>query len=358
MPSALFASSYQARSTVLPGRDEIRRILVLKWSAMGDVALASAAIEDIVRAFPLARIDLDTLPPWDRLYAHDPRFTEVRAFDLRARRGRLREALRWLRHTAQARYDLIVDLQTTDRSRSMIAALVLFGRPVPHRLGNKPAFPYNLAPAPGQTPRSALAIAQATLRAGGIPTHTDHPVLYPGVACTAAAQARMAAAGLQANDFAVFLPGCQAAGYLKRWGAPRYAALARLLLARGVGRIALLGGPDEMDECAAIAAASDPRVVNLCGQTALLEVPVICAAARFTVANDTGTGHLAAAAARPLVVICGVTDPRRVRPAGAQVRTVQLDLPCRNCYRKHCAHQSCMRLLPPSMLLEALADCL
>ena len=65
--------------------------------------------------------------------------------------------------------------------------------------------------------------------------------------------------------------------------------------------------------------------------------------ARVVVANDTGTAHVAAAAARPMLVICGPTDPRRVRPLGEQVRTLQASLPCINCYAKTCSHHSCMR---------------
>jgi heptosyltransferase-2 len=48
-----------------------------------------------------------------------------------------------------------------------------------------------------------------------------------------------------------------------------------------------------------------------------------------------------------MVVICGPTDPRRVRPLGNSVITLQADLPCINCYRKHCSHHSCMRLITP-----------
>jgi heptosyltransferase-2 len=76
----------------------------------------------------------------------------------------------------------------------------------------------------------------------------------------------------------------------------------------------------------------------------------ICARARVIVANDTGTAHLASATGRPMVVICGPTDPRRVKPLGDNVDAFQAELPCINCYRKHCAHHSCMRLITPAMV--------
>ena len=68
---------------------------------------------------------------------------------------------------------------------------------------------------------------------------------------------------------------------------------------------------------------------------------------RSTYPNDTGTAHVVAATARAMLVLCGPTDPRRVKPLGAGVATMQADLPCINCYRKHCVHHACMRALTP-----------
>ena len=95
--------------------------------------------------------------------------------------------------------------------------------------------------------------------------------------------------------------------------------------------------------------------MNLCGETEILDLIPLARRARCVVANDTGTGHVAAVADRPMVVICGPTDPRRVRPAGPRVHTRQAPLFCVNCYRKDCSHHSCMEVLHPAQVLEALA---
>jgi heptosyltransferase-2 len=160
--------------------------------------------------------------------------------------------------------------------------------------------------------------------------------------------------GLTPDRYGIFLPGCNANGHLKRWGAARYAALAQRLHQEGLDRIVLIGGPDEMDECRRIAQACGSWLVNLCGQTAILDIPPLCEPARFIVANDTGTAHLAAATATPMLVLCGPTDPRRVKPLGDHVTTLQADLPCINCYRKTCSHHSCMAMLTPPLVLKCL----
>jgi len=43
-----------------------------------------------------------------------------------------------------------------------------------------------------------------------------------------------------------------------------------------------------------------------------------------------------------------------VRPVGEAVSTLQADLPCINCYRKHCEHHACMQLVTPGHVLARL----
>lgn len=348
----MLRTTFKPNSVTLD-KSRINRILVIKWSAMGDLAMAGAAFEDIARSYPDCRIDLDTLPPWDSLYANDPRFSHVHCFNLR--KGSVKESWRWLKAIAAVDYDLVIDLQTTDRSRILLALLSLFFKPIAYRAGNKQSWPYNLALPQGQvstTPRHALQIARDTLAAAGIIGSTTYPHLHVPASVHDSANALLRQHGLEGQRFAVLLPGCQAAGYLKRWGQRNYVELAQLLLERGIQKILVLGGPDEMEECAGIAKDLGDDAVNLCGATALLELPVICGKACVTVANDTGTAHLASAANVPMLVTCGPTDPRRVLPAGPKVRAAQLSLPCINCYRKHCGHHSCMRLLTPAHVMR------
>jgi heptosyltransferase-2 len=268
------------------------------------------------------------------------------------------ESLRWLRAVRARRYDLIVDLQCTDRSRILISCLWLLGAQAPWRLGNVRRFPYNVAPPPAPEPVHALTRINRALNSAGIEPIAARPYLFVPDADRVAAAQKLSALGLEQRSYVVFLPGSQSAGYLKRWGAERYACLAGLLAERGPREVLILGGPDEVNECAAlaegVASRGQARAHNLCGQTSLLELVPLCAGARLIVANDTGTAHVASAADRPMLVLCGPTDPRKVLPAGPQVRALQAKLPCVNCYRKHCEHHSCMALMSPQRVMETL----
>ena len=325
---------------------------MIKWSAMGDVAIASAGLEDIATAFPEAEIDLSTCPPWDRLYSHDPRITNLYAIDVRGKK-QWSGVVHWLRQITARRYDLVVDLQTTDRSRLLLSLLWLTGGQIRYRVGNKVAFPYNL---PRETTfgQHAMKVMGATLRAARITPQTPRPVLHCPPARQEKVAALMARHHLEPGRFAIFLPGSQAAGYLKRWGTQRFAALGHRMHREGLQKIAIIGGPDEVEVCAELSALGSPWAVNLCGETELLDLVSLSSAANFIVGNDTGTGHVCATSGKPMLIICGPTDPGRVLPAGDNVDFLQADLPCINCYLKHCSHHSCMAQVTPDSVFEKL----
>lgn len=340
----------------LPADPAIRRILIIKWSAMGDIVLATALFEDIARAFPGRDLHLNTLPAWRELFAQDTRFQHIFAIGLRDPSQQTITFREWLRYVRSQHYDLVIDLQCNDRSRLLLSLLWLSGCRIPYCLGNRRQFPYNIAPAELPGPAHTIDRCRAALQAGNISAATPRPVLHISGSHRAHARELMTANHLLPGQFAIFLPGCNANGHLKRWGAARYAALANRLYQKDLMHIVLIGGPDETEECQRIAQDCGPWLINLCGQTALLDIPPLCEHARFIVANDTGGAHLAAATPAPMLVLCGPTDPRRVKPLGDNVSTLQANLPCINCYRKTCSHHSCMAMLTPSLVFNRLHE--
>jgi ADP-heptose:LPS heptosyltransferase len=102
-------------------------------------------------------------------------------------------------------------------------------------------------------------------------------------------------------------PGAASAS--RRWPRRRFAALARAAAARG-WRVALTGGPGEVDLAAAVARGAGLRPdAVLAGRTSLTQLAAAVAAARCVVCGDTGVAHLATAFGTPSVVLFGPTPP-------------------------------------------------
>ena len=115
------------------------RILVIKFSALGDMILAFPAFARIRAAHPDARIILLTTPPFADLARRSPWFDAVETD------GRPRGLPGWLallRRLRRARYARVYDLQTNDRTNLIFQALrpaapawsgVAWGCALPHR---------------------------------------------------------------------------------------------------------------------------------------------------------------------------------------------------------------------------------
>ena len=333
---------------------DIKKILILKWSAMGDIIIATAAMSDIRQEFPAASIDLHTTRAWAPLFEQDPRFNEVMTGEVRSLKG----ILRWLSDVHRGGYDLVVDLQSNDRSRYLLGLLTVIGWAPRYRVGNHPYFPYNISSGLTGVSIHAFEIQKKALVAAGFKAASERPSLYVPETSRAKVNQLCSQYGLLKDRFAIFFPGSHGAGYLKRWGAERYANLGRRLVALGIDRSALVGGPDDFEECSAIAEFCNANwLVNLCGQTHLLDIVALSQTAKLIVGNDTGTSHVASCSATPMLVICGPTDPDRVKPVGDQVFALQANGECLNCYRKECnyhIHHHCMKSISVDMVIDKL----
>jgi heptosyltransferase-2 len=336
-------------------RTGVKRILLLKWSAMGDVVISTTFFEDIRRAFPAAIIDLNVGKQFAGLFAGDPRFDRILPVDFKGKDRSLAGLIAWVIRMKGAGYDLVFDLQSNDRSRLLLSLLRLVSFPGPAMVGLHDRYPYHLSP--GADVPAGVSRQRKALEAAGVALGTARPTLHVPEENRRRAAGLLAANDLEPGRYGIFLPGSQAGGELKRWGWERYAALAEMLYRGGFGRIVLIGGPDDLEECARVASAvTEPGcLVNLCGQTAILDVLPLVEQAHFVVGNDTGTAHIASCTDKPIIVICGPTDPRRVKPLGDNVVALQAELPCSNCYRKECADHSCMSLITPALVCDRLA---
>jgi heptosyltransferase II len=95
-------------------------------------------------------------------------------------------------------------------------------------------------------------------------------------------------------------------GKLKAWDG--FTRLNAELLADGIQVIAM-PGPNESDTVHRVL----PGALVL-PESDVATFAAVLATAHLVVANDSGAGHLAAAAGAPLISVFGVTDPEKTRP--------------------------------------------
>lgn len=328
-------------------------ILVVGPSWVGDTVISQAMLSLLRQRQPDAQIDY-LAPPWTLpLLARMP---EVRhgisnpfghgALQFSARR-RLGRTLR------SAAYDLALVLPNSWKS-----ALIPWFAGIPRRSGFRGEARWGLLNDLRQL--DALALPQMVQRfaALALPEGAALPAELPRPALTSTASQQrqlLQRLGLATGKPAIaFCPGAEY-GPAKRWPEAHFAALARMLAARGCA-VWLIGSPKDHAVAETIAAASGGACTNLCGRTDIAEAADLLAAARLVVTNDSGLMHVAAAVGRPVIALYGSSSPRFTPPLTDDARIISLDLECSPCFRRECplGHFRCLNDLAPERVFAAI----
>lgn len=120
---------------------------------------------------------------------------------------------------------------------------------------------------------------------------------------------------LPAGRQLVIAPGANWPG--KIWPLESYTALIKLL-DNEFDSVVVVGSQDDQVLGERLCAAASLPMINLAGETALLEVAACMAQASAFVGNDSGLGHMAAALKVPTLTVFGPGQPDRYRPWGSR----------------------------------------
>jgi ADP-heptose:LPS heptosyltransferase len=285
-----------------------RRILVIKLSALGDFIQALGPAAALRRHHADDRISLLTTAPYADFARRTGLFDEI----LIDRRPRWFDLPGWLalrRMLRAGRFQRVYDLQTSDRS-SFYAWLLRPGpRPQWSGIARRCSHPHaDLDRDAGHT----IDKQAEQLMMAGI-----YPVPLPRCPVSASPPAALAGA-----RFVLLIPGSSPRHPAKRWPAGHYGALAARLAQNNYVPV-ILGTPGERAIAETIRAAC-PDAVDLVGQTDLAGLAGLAQGAAFTIGNDTGVTHIAAAGGKPVVVLFShASDPARCAPRGGAVRVLR-----------------------------------
>ena len=151
------------------------------------------------------------------------------------------------------------------------------------------------------------------------------------------ARRALASLGIDPKRPLVILNPGAAYGPAKRWPAPRFAELARLLEDRSAAQIIVTGGSEDVaivDEIGTLLSHQPP---SLAGKTSLRELLGLISLASVFITNDTGPMHLANALRVPVVAIFGPTDPRVTAPFHQPAAVVKREgVACWPCFYRKC----------------------
>ncbi|MAY74264.1 MAG: hypothetical protein CMJ31_05970 [Phycisphaerae bacterium] len=282
------------------------RILLIRPSALGDVARTVPMIVSLRKAFPRARIDWLVQEGFEAVIASHPDLDEAIGFPRKAlgrslRKGSIGQLTRWTRMLRERRYDVVIDAQGLFRS-AWIAWTTGAKIRVGHAEARECAGIFYSRRIHARSTHTVDRMLDLLCAVGVDPVRDMRLYVGDGVS-------------VDAPDGSIVLaPTSRWAA--KRWPADRFGALTRRLLARTPHTVSVVGGPDERDQCEEVLAIarSNPRVVDLVGKTDVAGLARAIAGSRLVIANDSAAAHIAVGFDRPLVALYGPTNTACVGP--------------------------------------------
>ena len=305
---------------------ESERILVIRFSAFGDILLTAPALRALRSRFPYARIDFLCSSNYAELVAALPGVDCVLEFD---KSKGFRGLFNWLLRLLRTRYSLLIDLQNSPRS----AFLRLFAFPVLWTKSKRYRFRRfllirfrkNLYPGILPVPLRYMAALESF---GG---EDDGRGLELHISETKMERAReqYLSRGIDLERAVVLCPGARHS--TKRWPREKWSDLARLFLNNNY-QVLFLGSADEQLLIETLAREIDnDRVLSLT-ELSLMDAAVVTKSAQCLVGNDSGPMHLAAAVQTPVVALFGPTvEEFGFFPFRANAEILQRELSCRPC---------------------------
>lgn len=324
---------------------KVRRILIIKLRAIGDVLLSTIVTPNLRMAFRDARIDFLTEPPALGVLEGNPFLDEILLFDRTRTSGY--GLIRMVRSRA---YDLVIDLFGNPRT-ALVTRLSGARFRIGYRFRGR-TYAYNIVVEPRggivhNTQFNLDAIEQI-----GVDIR-DRNLYFPvGPEDEQYIDRFLTENSLTGKTLVCLNPG--GGWYTKRWGLERFAALGDDIAARYHATIVLSWGPGQESDIEAIRSQMK-RPVVVPPPTTLKQLGALLKRCAFMVTNDSGPMHIAAALHIPIVGIYGPTNPVLQGPFGEQHVVIRKEgLRCLGCNLTACPiGHPCMLDLQVSDVLSA-----
>lgn len=325
------------------------KILVIRFSSIGDIVLASPVFRCIKNQLPGAELHFVTKKSFKAVTASNPYIDRFFYYD-----DNMEDLVAELK---KENYDHVVDLHSNWRSRRICKALKRKTKVIRKLTLEKfllTEFGLNVMPGRHITLRSLDTVAHLGVQddGGGLDYFIPDESRIRSEDLPMAHSAGFLALVIGANHYTKRLPEHQLMDLCRHIDFP----------------VILLGGKDEAETGNRVAAVDPVRIYNACGKFSLNESADIIRQSRFVVSHDTGLQYIACAFRKPLMAIWGGTSPKLdVEPYyGSRFmdqqrepiyENVLMDLRCQPCSKyggKSCpmGHFKCME----GMDMRILAD--
>ena len=321
-----------------------KRLVAIRFSALGDIAMTVPVIYSVAKAYPEMEIIFVTRPFFGRMFINPPANVRVMTFDLKEQYRGLRGTIRIARELARLRPDYVADLHDIARTKVITAWLRMHGAKTV--TVDKARGARHKVYAGGEPQRQYIDRYFDTFRRLGLDAKTVFSPVYGQENSNLPVRIESPAVGIA--PFARYAN--------KTYPPEKMRNVARQLAARGVN-VYLFGGRGA--EAETLASWQEDGITSLAGQFPLEDEIAIMGQLDVMVSMDSANQHLAALGGTKVISIWGSTTPACGFLGFGQTAddVVCLNLPCQPCTiagSDECpkGHTNCLRTLSEDTIVS------
>jgi lipopolysaccharide heptosyltransferase II len=335
----------------------IEKILLIRFSSLGDIVMTTAMVRAVRQRFPQAKIHFVVREDFEALLTGNPHLDRI--WMLKRATG-WRGLLALGKRLRAERYDLVYDAHRSLRSRLMVPFLgaKYVRRFSKHYLKRSISLTFKVPRLLDS--RRFLDRFVDPLRDLGVERDSKGPEVFATKAAMESALRKLSLSSPPREGWVGLIPSAQWPG--KRWSEEGFRMVLLELLEKTPFSFVVFGGSAD-HFCRVLTRdlppASSPRVFQAQGRLDLKEAISLLSTCHSVIANDTGLMHVADALGVPSVLIFGPTsNALGCAPFHPLTQVVETDLWCRPCSKNGeapCirAERYCLTTISPKQVAQA-----
>lgn len=312
-------------------KSEIKRILVITLSNVGDIILTTPVIRALKKEFPDARLDVMVGPRGKEIFEKDPAVFKLIIYDKHlpiSEKRRLQLKLKKLK------YDLVVDIRNT------VFGLLIGPK---YRTATIQKFPSSMVHRKKRHLHRLKSLGLENLDEESyihIPKEDEEYI------------AKLLKEEGIGEPLVVISPGSKS--HLKRWTVEGFAEISDRLIRECGAHVVLVGAPEDREIADKIIKKMKNKPHDLVGRTNIRQLAALLKRSGILITNDSAPLHLGCAVGTKVLAVFGPTDPKKYGPTGEFDVVIRKKLSCSPCEAAECSRNyECMKLISSDEIFDA-----
>ncbi|MBU4346014.1 MAG: lipopolysaccharide heptosyltransferase II [Candidatus Omnitrophica bacterium] len=329
------------------------KILIIKFSSLGDIILSTPAIKAIRDKFPPNyKISFLTSQECKEALLTCPYIDELLVSDFKNKDKGIKGLMQWGRILREKNFDMVVDLQNNRKSHILCAlslALTRYGYG-----NNKLGLLLNHRVKDEKPAIGPVTHQFRILQMLGINLENPNLELWPTPEDENYIEQFLSSEWISSTQRLVGINISASPKWTtKNWPLRQLTKLCQELSHRDIRFVITGTGRDLNSASALMNMLRSTKFINACGKTTVNQLACLIKRCSVYISPDSAPLHIACAVGTPFIALFGPTDPRRHLPPAKDCIVIKKDLACSPCYKSKCKTRTCMELISSEEVLEA-----